>query len=113
MKSYLDLIPISYDVHKKQNKMTLLCIIFAVFLITSIFSMAHIGVRIEKSRLIEKHGVQAVENLSKNSSFSQYYITAIFLFILVLIAGILMIQVVLIVIFLKEQIFLKCYVVLV
>ncbi len=92
MKSYLDLIPISYDVHKKQNKMTLLCIIFAVFLITSIFSMAHIGVRIEKSRLIEKHGVQAVENLSKNSSFSQYYITAIFLFILVLIAGILMIS---------------------
>ena len=40
MKSYLSLIPISAKVHKRQNRMTILCIIFAVFLVTAIFSMA-------------------------------------------------------------------------
>lgn len=40
MRSYLSLIPISARVHRRQNRMTLLCIIFAVFLVTGIFSMA-------------------------------------------------------------------------
>ena len=31
MKSYLSLIPISAKVHRRQNRMTLLCIVFAVF----------------------------------------------------------------------------------
>ena len=39
MKSYLSLIPISAKVHRRQNRMTLLCIIIAVFLVTAIFSM--------------------------------------------------------------------------
>lgn len=56
MKSYLSLIPISAKVHKRQNRMTLFCIIIAVFLVTAIFSMADMGVRMEKTRLIKEHG---------------------------------------------------------
>lgn len=45
MRSYLDLIPISYKVHKKQSMMTRFCIILAVFLITAIFGMADMEIR--------------------------------------------------------------------
>ena len=39
MKSYLSLVPISAKVHKRQSRMTRICIILAVFLVTSIFSI--------------------------------------------------------------------------
>ena len=39
MKSYLSLIPISAKVHRRQNRMTLLCIVFAVFMVTAVFSI--------------------------------------------------------------------------
>ena len=55
MKSYLSLIPISARVRRRQNRMTLLCIIFAVFLVTAIFSVADMAVRMEQARLTEKH----------------------------------------------------------
>ena len=56
MKSYLSLIPISARVRKKQNRLTLICIILAVFLVTGVFSMADMGVRAEKMNMIAKHG---------------------------------------------------------
>lgn len=56
MKSYLNLIPITAKVKKKQNKMTIICIILAVFLVSSVFSMADMGVRAEKVNMINKHG---------------------------------------------------------
>lgn len=56
MKNYLDLITISAKVKSKRNRMTILCIIFAVFMVTAIFSMAEMGIRMEETRLIEKHG---------------------------------------------------------
>ncbi len=56
MRSYLSLIPISADVHRRQNRMTLLCIIFAVFLVTSIFSMADMLIRSETASVREKGG---------------------------------------------------------
>ncbi|MCH5211897.1 MAG: ABC transporter permease [Oscillospiraceae bacterium] len=56
MKSYLSLIPISARVRKKQNRLTLICIILAVFLVTAVFSMADMGVRAEKINMIAKHG---------------------------------------------------------
>ena len=56
MRSYLSLIPISARVHKRQNRMTLFCIIIAVFLVTAVFSMADMAVRMEKARLIDRHG---------------------------------------------------------
>lgn len=56
MKSYLELIPISAKVHRRQNSMTLLCIIFAVFLVATVFSVTDMDLRVEKERMIEKHG---------------------------------------------------------
>lgn len=56
MKSYLGLIPISAKVHRKQHKMTIICIVLAVFLVTGIFSMADMGIRAEKANMISKHG---------------------------------------------------------
>ena len=39
MKSYLSLIPISAKVRRRQNRMTILCIVIAVFLVSAIFSV--------------------------------------------------------------------------
>ena len=57
MKSYLSLIPISAKVRKRQNRMTMLCIIISVLLVTAIFSMADMGIRMEKKRVTEEHGI--------------------------------------------------------
>ncbi len=56
MKSYLNLIPIAAKKHKKQNTMTILCIIIAVFLVTAVFSLADASVLMERTRAIEKFG---------------------------------------------------------
>lgn len=56
MKSYLGLIPISARVHKRQSRMTRICIILAVFLVTSIFSMAEMFTRAELESMRNKHG---------------------------------------------------------
>ena len=56
MKSYLSLIPISAKVRKRQNRMTMLCIVISVLLVTMIFSMADMAIRMEKTRMIEEHG---------------------------------------------------------
>ena len=45
MKHYLDLVPISAKVHRKQNRMSIFCIVLAVFLITTIFGMADMFIR--------------------------------------------------------------------
>lgn len=45
MKSYLDLVPISAKVHRKQNRMSIFCIVLAVFLVTAIFGMADMFIR--------------------------------------------------------------------
>jgi putative ABC transport system permease protein len=92
MKSYLSLIPISAKVHKRQNRMTLMCIIFAVFLVTAVFSMADMGVRMEKTRLLNKHGSLALKGFSNNTTVQALYSVALVLFVLILIAGVLMIS---------------------
>lgn len=56
MKSYLDLIPVCAKIRKRQNRMTILCIVLAVFLITGIFSMADMGIRAERVNMLQKHG---------------------------------------------------------
>ncbi|MDC7289538.1 ABC transporter permease [Blautia schinkii] len=56
MKSYLSLVPVSAAVHKRQSRMTRICIILAVFLVTSIFSMTEMWLRAEQTSLIKKHG---------------------------------------------------------
>lgn len=45
MKSYLDLVPISAKIHRKQNKMSIFCIVLAVALVTTIFGMADMFIR--------------------------------------------------------------------
>lgn len=45
MKHYLELVPISARVHRKQNRMSIFCIILAVFLVTTIFGMADMFIR--------------------------------------------------------------------
>lgn len=56
MRSYLSLIPISAKVRKRQNRMTILCIVISVFLVTAVFSMADMAIRMETSNRIEKDG---------------------------------------------------------
>lgn len=56
MKSYLSLVPISARIHKRQSRMTRICIMLAVFLVTSIFSMAEMWIRAEQTVMIKKHG---------------------------------------------------------
>lgn len=70
MRSYLSLIPISAKVHRRQNRMTLLCIIFAVFLVTAIFSMADMGIRCETMHAKETHGNWQIQlsGLSKDDA---------------------------------------------
>lgn len=92
MKSYLSLIPISAKRHKRQNRMTLLCIVFAVFLVTVLFSMAEMGIRMETGRLLEKHGAQGLQSLLSSTTAQTLFGTAAVLGLLVLIAGILMIS---------------------
>lgn len=92
MKSYLSLIPISAKRHKRQNRMTLLCIVFAVFLVTVLFSMAEMGIRMETGRLLEKHGAEGLQSLLSSTTAQTLFGTAAVLGLLVLIAGILMIS---------------------
>lgn len=56
MKSYLGLIRCSARVRRRQNRMTILCIICAVFLVTAIFSMSDMIIRTESSFMLSKHG---------------------------------------------------------
>ena len=93
MRSYLSLIPISAKVHRRQNRMTLLCIIFAVFMVTAIFSMAEMGARMEQSRLSDKHGeFSLIDSLMDTAMGQTLMVTAAGMFLLVLIAGVLMIS---------------------
>ena len=56
LHSYLSLIPLSARVRRRENRMTVLCILIAVLLVTAIFSMANMGIRMETARVIESHG---------------------------------------------------------
>ncbi|MCQ4637241.1 ABC transporter permease [Anaerovorax odorimutans] len=56
MKRYLDLIPISAKVHRKQSRMTLICISLAVFLVTVIFGMADMEVRSQRIQAVKDYG---------------------------------------------------------
>lgn len=56
MKSYLSLIPISAKIRGKQNRLILLCIIFAVFLVTTVFSCAEIMTKGQTEGMIRHHG---------------------------------------------------------
>lgn len=92
MKNYLELIPVSARVHKRQNKMTLLCISIAVFLVTAIFSVAEAALRMEMSRLEDKHGNLNLTSMLNSSMGQTLSIVSVFLFAMVLMASVLMIS---------------------
>lgn len=68
MKSYLSLVPISAKVHKRQNRMTLMCIVIAVFLVTTVFSIVGAIVDMEKTSMIGSHGYWhiSIQNISED-----------------------------------------------
>lgn len=70
MRSYLSLVPISAKVHKRQSRMTRICIILTVFLVTSIFSMAEMWTDAETTAMRHNHGDWhiALQNVSKDEA---------------------------------------------
>ena len=66
MKHYLDLVPISAKVHRKQSRMSIFCIVLAVFLVTTIFGMADMFVRsqIMKTQMETGNWHIALRNIS-------------------------------------------------
>ena len=70
MRSYLSLVPISAKVHKRQSRMTRICIILAVSLVTSIFSMAEMWTDAETTAMRHNHGDWhiALQNVSKDEA---------------------------------------------
>ena len=70
MRSYLSLVHISAKVHKRQSRMTRICIILAVFLVTSIFSMADMWTDAETTAMRHNHGDWhiALQNVSEDEA---------------------------------------------
>lgn len=68
MKSYLSLVSISGKVRKRQNRMTIFCVIISVLLVTAIFSVADMFIRAQSEELQHKHGNWHIqlENISKD-----------------------------------------------
>lgn len=56
MDHYLDLIPLSARIHRKENRMTFWCIFLAVFLVTAICGMADMEVRSQRIRMLKDYG---------------------------------------------------------
>lgn len=71
MKSYLSLIPISAKVRRRQNRITILCILISVLLVTTVFSMADMMIRTEATALREKHGNWHIEIQNLSSSVGE------------------------------------------
>lgn len=70
MKSYLDLVPISAKVHKRQNRMSVLCIVLAVFLVTAIFGMADMFIRsqIMQARIEDGNWHVMIRNINEEQA---------------------------------------------
>ena len=56
MKRYLDLVPQYEKVHRKNNRISILCIVLSVLLVTTIFSMADMALRAQKGYFIKTNG---------------------------------------------------------
>ena len=56
MKSYLDLVRVSEQVRRRQNRLTRLCIVLAVFLVTAIFGMADMELNSQRAQAIAQYG---------------------------------------------------------
>ncbi len=70
MKSYLSLVSVSGKVRKRQNRMTIFCVIISVLLVTAIFSVADMWIRASSEGLQQKHGNWHIrlENISQDTA---------------------------------------------
>ena len=70
MRSYLDLVPVSARVHTRQSRMTRICIILAVFLVTSIFSLLEMWMDGQTTAMRSKHGDWhiALQNMTEDKA---------------------------------------------
>ena len=70
MRNYLSLASVQAKAHKRQNRMTIFCIMLAVILITGVFTMADMEYRHETVRMMEKHGNWhiALKNITKEEA---------------------------------------------
>ena len=76
MRSYLSLIPITAKVRKRQNRMTLLCIVIAVFLVATVFSMVQTLADMETESLSSCSDVKAVSGcmVINGEAVENYYV---------------------------------------
>ena len=56
MKSYLGLVSEYAKVHKKKNRLTIICIAISVMLVTAIFGMADMSLKAQKDEAIRRYG---------------------------------------------------------
>lgn len=56
MKSYLDLVPQYEKVHRKQSKMSRICIILAVFLVAVMFGLADMYLQGITQKVMQENG---------------------------------------------------------
>ena len=70
MKHYLDLVPISAKIHKKQSRLSVSCIILAVLLVTTIFGMADMFIRSQILQTQQEYGNWhiAIKNISNEEA---------------------------------------------
>lgn len=70
MKNYLSLVSISAKVRRRQSRMTIVCIIVSVLLVTAIFSICDMSIRNESTQMQEKHGSWhlQLDNLSPDAA---------------------------------------------
>lgn len=70
MKNYLELVPHYAKVHRKQNRMSILCIILSVFLVSTIFGMADMYIRsmILKTKQDDGNWHIALKNISDETA---------------------------------------------
>ncbi|WP_087066717.1 ABC transporter permease [Intestinibacillus massiliensis] len=56
MKRYLDLVPVAARAHRRQNRMSVFCIVLSVLLVTAIFGMADMFLRSQKIQSYKTDG---------------------------------------------------------
>lgn len=57
MKNYLELVSLSAKVRRRQNRMSVVCIVLAVFLVTTIFGMADMYIRAQITQVQQDNGI--------------------------------------------------------
>lgn len=56
MKSYLDLVTLYGKIHRRKNRLTIICIAISVMLVTAIFSMAELSIKAQVDACIRASG---------------------------------------------------------